>query len=349
MTSAQPRLVYVGSYTTDGGGKGEGISILVQDPETGALSPHGPTAKVNSPTFLAWHPGGEYIYAVNEGSNTVTGLAVDGDGGLRAGTSQSTGGRGPCHLTVHPSGQFVLCANYGSGSISVHPILDGGEVGPRSDLVQHAGSGPDPDRQEGPHAHNVQLDLAGRRVLVIDLGTDEVRSYDLDLETGELETGQVARPAPGTGPRHAAFHPDGWVFVSDELASTVSSYGYAVATGVLAVEHSVPATVNPAGDSIRNYPSEIALSEDGKFAYVANRGADCITVFAVDNGQLRPVADVPSGGEWPRHFALTGPYLYVANQNSDTVVTFKIDPETGIPEQTAVLDVPSPACILPAK
>jgi 6-phosphogluconolactonase (cycloisomerase 2 family) len=344
-------LVYVGSYTTDSGGKGEGISVFAQDPDSGALTPHGPVAAITAPTFLAWHPSGEHMYAVNETQpGNVTGLAVDSSGALTAGASQPTGGDGPCHLTVHPRGGYVLCANYGSGSISVHPILDGGEVGARSDLVQHAGSGPDPDRQEGPHAHNVQLDLAGRRVLVIDLGTDEVRSYDLDLESGELETGPVARPTPGTGPRHAAFHPDGWVFVADELASTVTSYRYETPTGALTLHGSVPATAGPVEDSIRNYPSEIALSTDGRFIYVANRGADCITVFSVDGGDLTVITDVPSGGTWPRHFAITGEFLYVANQNSDTVGIFRINAETGIPEPTGdILDVPSPACILPAR
>jgi len=351
MTGEKLRLVYVGSFTPDAGGKGEGISILAQDPTTGALAPHGPTARVTDPAFLAWHPDGSHLYAVNESAGTVTGLAVDAAGALTVGASQPTGGDGPCHVTVHPRGGYVLCANYGSGSISVHPILDGGEVGPRSDLVQHAGSGPDPDRQEGPHAHNVQLDLAGRRVLVIDLGTDEVRSYDLDLETGELETGPVARPAPGTGPRHAAFHPGGWVFVADELASTVSTYSYTTRTGALGLLGSIPATAATTAESVRNYPSEIELSADGRFLYVANRGADCITAFEVaDDGTLRVIADVPAGGTWPRHFALIEPFLYVANQNSDTVATFRINAETGVPEPTgAVLDIPSPACILPAR
>ena len=351
MTDVRSRLVYIGSYTNDVGGKGEGISIFTQDPASGALLEHAPVAKVTAPTFLAWHPSGEHLYAVNETSpGHVTGLAVEESGALRPGQSQPTGGDGPCHLTVHPGGGFVLCANYGSGSISVHPILDGGEVGARSDLVQHAGSSLDPDRQAGPHAHNVQLDLAGRRVLVIDLGTDEVRTYDLDLDSGELETGHVARPAPGTGPRHAAFHPSGWVFVADELSSSVTSYRYDTATGVLTMQHNIPAIITPVDDGVRNYPSEIELSEDGRFLYVANRGADCITVFAVDDGRLTAVKDVSCGGAWPRHFALIGEFLYVANQNSDSVAVFRINAETGIPEATGdLVEVPSPACILAAR
>lgn len=351
MTDARERLVYVGSSASGEGEKGQGISVFLQDPDTGTLAPHAPFVPLPAPTFLAWHPGGHHIYAVNEGSpGSVVGLEVDSTGALKPGQSQSTGGDGPCHLTVHPAGGHVLCANYGSGSISVHPVLDGGEVGARTDLVQHAGSGPDPDRQAGPHAHNVQLDLAGRRVLVIDLGTDEVRTYDLDLEAGELETGHVARPTPGTGPRHAAFHPGGWVFVADELVSAVTSYRYDVTTGVLTIDGSVAATAAPADPSVRNYPSEIALSVDGRFLYVANRGADCITVFSVDGGELTVVADVPCGGEWPRHFAIKGDYLYVANQRSNGVAIFRLNSETGIPEPTGeVVQVPAPQCILPAR
>jgi len=56
---------------------------------------------------------------------------------------------------------------------------------------------------------------------------------------------------------------------------------------------------------------------------------------------------VPTGGAWPRHFALVDDYLYVANQLSHTVVVFRIDPATGIPVPTGdVLATPSPTCLL---
>lgn len=342
-----PRLFYIGSYTGDDG-DGAGITTCAQDPETGALMTTGDVAAAENPSFLAWNAAGDRLYAVAElPDGAVCGYSVDGAGGLTPLGSQPTGGSAPCHLAVDPSGRYVLVANYGSGSVAVHPIGPEGALRARSDLVQHAGAGPDHDRQDGPHAHQVAVDPTGRHILAVDLGTDEVRTYRLDQDTGQLQAGPVGRTEAGAGPRHVAFHPDGRVLVADELGSTLTEFGYDVSTAALARRRSVGATVGAPPE--RNYPAELAISDDGRFGYLSNRGADCVTVFGTDSPSLRAIADVPCGGRWPRHLALVGPWLYVANQNSHTVVTFRIDPDSGIPAPAApVLDLLSPACVLPA-
>lgn len=341
-----PRLFRIGSYTGESG-DGTGITTWSQDPGSGALTAFGTAVPTDNPTFLAANAAGDRLYAVGEGvDGVVTVFAVDDRGGLAPlGQPQSTGGSGPCHLIVDPSGRYVLVANYDSGSVGVHPIAADGSLRPRSDLVQHAGAGPDHDRQEQAHAHQVVADPTGRHLLAVDLGTDEIRTYRLDSDTGQLQPGPVGRAEPGAGPRHVAFHPDGRLLVADELGSTLSEFGYDASTAVLARRRSVAATVGaPAG---RNYPAELVISENGKYAYLSNRGADCVTVFAVDTPSLRALVDVPCGGTWPRHITVDGQWLYVANQNSHTVATFRIDPDSGIPAPTgAVVDVPSPACVL---
>jgi len=347
MTQPDARYVLIGCYTTGAGGSGTGISLLTQD-ESGHPKHIQLAAEATSPAFLAKDPSGQHIYAVSEvdGEGSVLAFAVQPDGTLRTLNSQPTGGVGPCHLTVHPSGRYVLSANYVSGSVAVHPIAEDGSLRPRSDLVQHAGSGPETDRQEGPHAHNVQVDRAGEHIIVADLGTDELRSYRLNLERGKLETGPVAHANPGSGPRHVAYHGDGRVFVANELDSTVTTYTYDAGAGELNRGDSVPATVEAPGAE-RNYPSEILVSRDGRFVYVANRGNDVITTFAVGESALEPVADVPAGGAWPRHIGLVGDCLWAANQNSDNIVAFSLDPEKGLPTQIGSIDSPSPSCVLP--
>src|SRR5437667_7702094 len=89
----------------------------------------------------------------------------------------------------------------------------------------------------------------------------------------------------------------------------------------------------------------------GKFLYASNRGRDSIVVYAIDpkNGTLRQVADVPTGGKEPRHFAIdpTGNFLLAENQNTNAIVEFRIDLASGKLTPTGeTLSVPSPICIM---
>jgi 6-phosphogluconolactonase len=341
------RGVYIGSYTGEAGGEGVGITLARQDEGSGELQLVGVVARTPAPSYLAWHPDGRILYAVNEVEpGTVSAFAVEPDGRLRSIGSQPTGGTGPCHLMVHPGGRYLLAANYVSGDVSVHPVAGDGSLGPRTELVRHSGRGPRDDRQEAPHAHQVRVTPDGRYVLATDLGTDSVHTYRLDPDSGTLQPASQGRTEPGAGPRHLVFGAGGSVHVACELDSTVSTFRYEPETGTLTLVHIAPSIVDAGAE---NYPSEVAIDAAGRFVYVANRGRDVVTTLAVAGDGLRPVADVPAGGRWPRHLALIGSHLYVANQLSHQVTAFRLDPVTGVPQPTgALLEVPSPACILPA-
>jgi 6-phosphogluconolactonase (cycloisomerase 2 family) len=334
-------LVFVGCYTGEGGGKGEGVVLLRRDPRTGALTREGVAARTPSPSFLARHPDLPVLYAVNElAQGTVTAWTVEDDGTLTALAVQSTGGGHPCHLAVTSDGRHLVAANYGSGSVAVLPLDGAGAPGERTDLLAHDGSGPDRDRQEGPHAHMVAPDPSGREVLAVDLGADRVFRYVLDPVAGRLVAQEPAVPAAaGSGPRHLARHPDGTLYVVGELAGTITGYRPDPATGRLVAGPAVPTSAGPGPV----YPSEVAVRRDGRFVYVANRGPDTVAVFA--DGER--TAEVASGGEWPRHLVLAGDHLYVANERSHTVTTFAVGAEDGVPRAAfGPTAVPSPTCVL---
>lgn len=328
--------VYLASYAN-------GITLTRQDPASGALETVD-TTSTPSASFLAWHPDGRHLYVVNETDDgTVSGFRSEADGRLTALNSEPTGGVSPCHLVVHPAGRHVVSANYGTGNLAVHPLTEDGFLGSPVDVVQHRGSGPRTGRQDGPHAHQVRVTPGGEHILAVDLGADSIFLYRLDLETGKLVLDGAARTEPGAGPRHLIFSDDGTVHVACELGSTVVSFSYQ--DGSLARLGSIAATATP--PRTENYPSEIVPSGDGRFIYVANRGQNVVTVFAVEGPSLRPVVDVSCGGDWPRHMAIIGRYLYVANQRSHQVTYFHLDPDTGVPEPVGVaLELPSPTCVL---
>lgn len=340
---ANGEYVFVGSYTGDKGGEGEGIALLRRDPATGVLTPLGVAARTPSPSFLAQHPTLPVLYAVNEleSDGTVSAFTVAPDGSLEPLAVQPTGGSDPAHLAVTPDGRHLLVANYSSGSVAVHPLDSGGAPGERTDLLDLAGSGPDPDRQAGPHAHMVRPDRGD--VLVTDLGSDRVWRCRLDPISGRLTPlGPAVVAKPGTGPRHLLLSAERALLLVGELAGNVSWFRPA-ADGSLALAGEVAASTG----SGPNFPSEIAMGRDGRFVYVANRGPNTVTVFAWDGENAARVTEVATGGNWPRHLALLGDHLYVTNQLSHSVTTFRIDPETGVPvrqgEPTAQA---SPACVL---
>ncbi|MGH8775226.1 MAG: lactonase family protein [Jiangellaceae bacterium] len=322
------------------GGYGDaGIRIL--DVDGSRLSVR-PGAAVADASFLALHPDSRTLYAVVEGSEgRVAAFGID-DESLRPLASQPTGGTSPTHLSVHPSGRFLLTANYGSGSVSVHPIDVDGSVGERTDLVRHSGSGPDPERQQGPHAHMVVAEPSGAYVLVVDLGTDSLHRYLFD--SGRLTPAMTAVTNPGAGPRHVAFDPGGTsAYVVAELDSTVR------VLDLRSFTWGEPVSTVPDDVAVTNHPSAVKVSADGRFCYVANRGHDSIAVFAVENGggRLRPTTTVPCGGDGPRDLELAGAWLYVANQSSGTVTSFSLDPASGRPTPAGEpVRTPSPSCLL---
>jgi 6-phosphogluconolactonase len=346
-------LIYVGSYTPDssGGGTGTGISAYRQDPATGALVEAGPVTPVSGPSWLATDPTGRYLYATNERPDgAVSAFAIGRDGGLTPigpTGGRPTGGADPCHLSVDDTGRWLLAANYTSGGVTLFPLGPDGVPGEGTLIPLDGTPGPDTDRQDGSHTHQAKVVPGTDLVLVNDLGLDQTVAFhliggQLGGADGTPGPAAVTHLAPGTGPRHLAVTGE-LVHVAGELDSTVTTYRLAGGelTGPVST---VPASGGKRG--VRNYPSEVAASPDGRFVYVANRGEDTVATFAVSDAGLGPVGELPSGGEWPRHLLLVGDHLYVANQNSGTVAVFARDAATGALAPAGTLDVPSPACLL---
>lgn len=354
--SASGPLVYIGTYT---GAKSKGIYLFRLDPASGALAPLGVAAETTSPSFLAFHPNKRFLYAVGETeqfggkkSGSVAAFAIDpATGKLTALNAQPSGGTGPCHLTVDPTGRDVLVANYNSGSVAVLPIDESGQLSEPSFIDQHQGTGHDRRRQDGPHAHNIQLDPAGKYVLTTDLGLDKIFVYRLDPANGTLTPNDppFGQAEPGAGPRHFAFAPNGrFVYVINELASTVAAYAYDPQRGSLTQIQSL--STLPADFKGNNTTAEVQVHPSGKFLYGSNRGHDSIAVFTIDEstGKLTPAGHVSTQGKTPRNFGIdpTGTFLIAANQATDNLVVFRIDPKTGGLTPTGnTASVGSPVCV----
>jgi 6-phosphogluconolactonase len=332
--------VYFGCYTNAKSGS-KGIHISKFNTTTGDLSEPDLAAETGSPSFLAIHPSKKYLYSVGEmGTPGQKGGAVSAfsisqpDGKLTLINQVSSVGAGPCHISVDKTGKMAMVANYGGGSVASYSIQDKGGLSEAQTFVQHEGSSVNLKRQAGPHAHSLNTSPDNRFGFACDLGLDKVLIYKLDPATGKMTSHGHATVAPGSGPRHFAFHPSGkYAFVNNEILMTVTSFAYDAEKGTL-TEIATVSTLPEADRSKTGLSTaETVAHPNGKFVYVSNRTHDTIAVFSCDpaTGRLTLIQNAPAEGEIPRNFNLdpTGKWMIVAHQNSNTAALFKVDQDSG--------------------
>ncbi len=349
IAPADTCFVYVGSYTK---GPEEGISCLKFDEATGKIENLGFVAAAPNPTFLAIDAKGEFLYAIHERQpGTVAAYKIDrATGKLTLLNTEGTKGNGPCHVFVDKARKNLLAANYGSGSVTCLPIKADGCLAPASSFIQHAGKGPNAGRQEGPHAHGVYLSPDEKFALVADLGTDKINVYKFDAAKGLLtpNTPDAGVTAPGAGPRHGTFSPDGSKFyIINELDNTVTSFAWDAAKGTLTAIESVSTLPEAVKD---NSTAEIEFHPNGRVLYGSNRGHNSIVRYEVDAaGKLKFVDTTSTTGPAPRHFAVhpNGKWMLAGNQSAETLVTYAVDPGTGkLTQQGQPMTLRSPVCMV---
>jgi 6-phosphogluconolactonase len=338
--------------------RSKGIHVSRLDLATGKLSTPELVAESATSSFLAIHPNGQFLYSVDDtnfdgkGNGSVRAFAIDrSTGKLTPRNRVASHGATPAHLVVDGRGKNVLVANYNSGSAAVLPVKEDGSLAEASSVVQHSGSGPDPSRQRGPHAHSINVSPDNRFAIVADLGLDNVFLYRFDSDKGLLEPNDppYVKVAPGAGPRHFAFHRDGrFGYVINEMASTVTAFVYDRSRGVLKELQTI--TTLPKGFTGRSTTAEVQVHPSGRYLYGSNRGHDSVAVFSIDDreGTLTLVEITPTQGKTPRNFGIdpTGAFLLAAHQDTDNVVVFRVDAKTGRVTPTGqILEVGSPVCV----
>ena len=287
MPSGGESLVYFGTYTRS---KSKGIYVSRFAASDGKLSPPELAAETINPSFVALHPKGQFLYAVGE-TNTfqdqktgsVAAFSIDrATGQLKLLNQLSSRGGGPCHLAVDRTGKNLLVANYGGGSVACFPLKPDGSMAESSAFIQHTGSGPNRSRQQGPHAHQVVLSPDNRFAFVPDLGLDSVMIYRFDPAKGSLTPHDppFAKTAPGSGPRHMAFHPKGrFAYVICEISNTVTAFSYNAGKGVFTELQT--ATTLPKDFTGNSSTAEIEVHPNGRFLYGSNRGHNSIAVYSL--------------------------------------------------------------------
>jgi len=347
-------FVYFGTYTS---AKSKGIYAFRMNDE-GKFTPIGLVGETTNPTYLAVHPNGMVLYSIGEISKfagkkagSVSAFAIDTSSGkLTALNQQSSGGDGPCHIDVDRKGKCVVVANYGGGSVEALPLNKDGSLGEPGTFIQHEWKSVNKSRQEGPHGHCILIDPTQKFAVACDLGLDKVLVYKIDETKATLTPNDppFATIAPGSGPRHIAFHPNGkFAYVISEMLCTMTAFEWNGARGTLKEIQTISTLP---GEVEKGFiTAEVYVHPSGKFVYGSNRGHNSIVVYACDanTGKLTLVEHQDTQGKTPRHFAIdpSGKFLLAENQDSGSVVEFRIDPKSGKLTPTGEkFEVASPVC-----
>ncbi|WP_275444991.1 lactonase family protein [Microbacterium aurum] len=364
-----PVRFFLGGYTADMGGRADGVGVVhAGAPDDvlagGALRWAGTATAAASPSWIAWHPTLDVVYAALEAAGTVQAYRRIGEEAFAPLGAPVPAGELVCHLAVAPDGGSLIASCYGDGRVVrmtldaagrpsapvAAPAPDQPAPGLRgmsalpglpdmpglSGAPGHAGEPPT------PHAHQARFTPAG--LVTIDLGLDLVRVWDVRGDA-LTERRRVALPA-GTGPRHGVWHPSGHLYVVTEHSNEVFVLRPAPG-GALILVGGVPLPGTQVG---ADFPAEIALTRDAQYAVIGIRGSNTLATVRVggEGESLAPVALVESGVDWPRHHVIARDTVLVAGQRSDEIVSLTIDERTGVPGRVRHrVDAPTPTCLLP--
>ena len=322
----------------------------------------GPANDVLNPAVLIPHSNGSMLYAIVEtikSTGMVVQYGIDSSKELHEQGTYYASGKSTCYLALSPKKDAAIVINYWDAIIDVCEVDETGKLGTTVQSFKQLHRKPGEwrqveyredhwtNRQVGPHAHCAHFWRDW--VFIPDLGENAVFQYLWDAEAKQLTLDTIIPFEPGSGPRHMAMHPSLDIcYVSNELFNTVCVAKLDASDPGVSKERLTPiqyVSTLENTDQV-SYVSEIKLSPDARYLYVSNRGDNSLAIFEVrEDGQLDRIDIVPTGGKFPRHFAITpcGKAVLVANQDSSNITTFSRDVDTGLIRATGdTYELPAP-------
>ena len=378
-SSKQTDILYVGTYTEivagDFGGHGKGISCYEFDAVNGELNLLNNQFQVN-PSYLSiasiMHSNNElenksskYLFAVSEvlasKKPVLHTYTINDNYSLSLIDTKTIEGGCPCHIHYfqNKEGQsYTATACYETGNLVIHNM----NVEATADLnlhepinIYHKGSSQHPSRQTQAHAHCACFDIVSNKLLVCDLGLDQVKVYSLQKNNDSfnaIEQQIITLPA-GSGPRHICFDDNyAYGFIINELTGSVTIIKHSAEKKEYEINGTFDTRV-PLSESSINTDlggAAIRVSACGKFIYTSMRSDNTIRLFVFDpiTESLSFIASYPTEGLTPRDFTLdaTGKWLLVAHQDSDTISIFNVNSYNGtLSFHKTVNNIESPVCL----
>ena len=299
--STRGKLNQEGSFTTGGMGTGMGLG---------------------SQGAVVLSDDGDWLLAVNAGSNSISSFKVYGDK-LKLKSVVPSGGLMPVSITSYKSLVYVVNAG-GTGNISGFRLRDDGTLQP----IPHS-TRPLTAANAGPAQISFVDD--GSAVVITEKNTNKLVSYLINRWgiPGARHTLTSATPTPfgfAVG-RH------GILYVSEAAggapgASTLSSYRVRENGSIVLVDGP-----NGAGQAAACW---VVLTGNGRFVYDTNTGSDNVSSFKTNPfgglSVLEAVAASTGMGSTPIDAALSknSKFLYVLNSGNETIRGFSVEGDGGL-------------------
>ncbi|KAF7561369.1 hypothetical protein G7046_g2802 [Stylonectria norvegica] len=280
----------------------------------------------------------------------------------------SSKGNGGVYCDISKNGKVISVANIDGSTVSLHSRHSNGRIEEAFQVIHYNLTTPGPgtnDSQIQANPHQAAFDPSGEFVFVPDRGSDALYVYRVARSNRLVQIQRFALP-PGTGPRHVTFSVVNksrtLVYLVSELDNTIRVFTMDRIRGTssfleafysderIRIEQiQVASTLGP-GDS-RTAPdnhdlaAEVAVSNDRRFVYVANRNtvslhSDTISIYKLDEASHKPLTYLGHNatyGKIPRHFSLsndaTNQFVSVANEVSNNLIILSRNTKTGYMEK----------------
>lgn len=357
------QMFAIGSYTTrqghapDAGGKG--LSILGMD-DSEKLREISVRNDLENPAYLTWDKARRLLYTASETGSSpgrVDLFSLNGEGGLKhlSGTEGNNGDA--CHIGLSSRSGGLYTAAYGAGQVSSFR-LDGDGRPRLTGSINYEGNGPNKDRQESPHAHQIVASPYTDQLYVCDLGTDSIWLHRDNPEafprSGEQPNPALKLPG-GYGPRHLVFdNHEPIVYILCELVPRIVTARIDGDSGSLTILQDISSTADEKESQSPLAPAAIKIHPSGKTLAVSNRFRDTVAVFEINrskgSAELTFTGEFSCGGKTPRdiEFDQEGSLLFIANQDSHEINSLRFDPGEGLctGEPGPSIKTGSPVCIV---
>jgi 6-phosphogluconolactonase (cycloisomerase 2 family) len=325
--AAGPNAIVVYSRASNG------TLVQTQSVLTGGT---GTGAGLGSQGSIALSPDGNWLLAVNAGSNDVTVFSVAGTE-LTPVSTVLSGGVMPISVTVHNNTVFVLNAG-GTPNITGFHLTNAGVLVPIPSAQKVlTGTGP----------AEVSFNLDGSLVAVTEKTSNTIVVFIIDA--GKL-IGPFISASAGQEPFGFAFGPHNFLLVTEAFngapnGSSVSSYQADAGGGLRLITASLSTTQTAA--------CWLAITGNGRFAYAANAGSASISSYAVaPDGSLallNGIAGSTPAGSSPQDLALSAGSQYLYNLASGTISEFQVAADGGLAPIGSITGLPTSTVGLQAR
>ena len=341
-------VAYVGTYTH---GTSVGIHIYDVDVEKGSMTER-KVVPINNPSHLTVSANGKFLYSIaDEG---VAAFKVLSDGDLEFMNQQWIGGMRGCYVEVDKENRYLFVGGYHDGRVSMMKLRDDGSIGEIADGIFHTGMARSmAERNYRPHVNCVKITPKQNYLCAVDGGLDQVKIYKIDYNRGKMKIADILRGQLDAAPRMIRFSKDGtraYVLCEESNSIDVYSYDCTPQGPLFESMQSVPTVVE--SEKRNCAASDIEISEDGKYLFCSNAGANSVVIYAIsqEDGTLTQICDSKISGDYPKTIAIfpDGQHFVSLNHDTNEIMTFHVDYEHNyflMDQKPISIDQPNCICI----